>query len=55
VSNKTHLRHSKWLQQQQRRRTRAVTSLLLVLAFVALLVLAVAMVSSGHGVPPGVR
>jgi cell division protein FtsL len=54
MSNKTHLRHSKWLQQQQQRRNR-ITALLLVLLFVVLLVVAVAMVSTGHGVPPGVR
>jgi hypothetical protein len=32
-----------------------VVALLLALLFLVLLVLAVAMVSSGHGIPPGVR
>jgi predicted nucleic acid-binding Zn ribbon protein len=54
MSNKTHLRHSKWLQQQQQRRNR-ITAVLMVLLFAVLLVVAVAMVSTGHGVPPGVR
>jgi hypothetical protein len=53
MSNKAHLRPHK--QQQPHSRYRALIGLLMVLLFVALLVLAVAMVSSGHGIPPGVR
>ena len=52
MSNKTHLRPRKRQQQASRNR---VAGLLLALLFLALVVLAVAMVSSGHGVPPGVR
>ena len=51
MSNKPHLRPHK----QQQSGLNRTTALLLVLLFVALLVVAVAMVSSGHGVPPGVR
>jgi hypothetical protein len=51
MSNKAHLRPHK----QPQRQSRVVVALLVVLVFLALIVLAVAMVMSGHGVPPGVR
>ena len=52
MSSKAHLRPRKRQQQGSRN---YVVALLLVLLFLVLLVLAVAMVSSGHGIPPGVR
>jgi hypothetical protein len=52
MSSKAHLRPHKRQQQGSRK---YVVALLLALLFLVLLVLAVAMVSSGHGIPPGVR
>jgi hypothetical protein len=52
MSSKAHLRAQK---RQQRGSRNYVVALLLALLFLLLLVLAVAMVSSGHGIPPGVR
>jgi hypothetical protein len=52
MSNKAHLRPHKRQQQGSRN---YVVALLLALLFLVLLALAVAMVSSGHGIPPGVR
>jgi hypothetical protein len=52
MSNKTHLRPRK---QQQQPKSRVVIGLLMALLFLGLVIIAVAMVSSGHGVPPGVR
>jgi hypothetical protein len=53
MSNKAHLRPHQRQQQQGSRNV--VIGLLVALLFLALIFLAVAMVSSGHGVPPGVR
>jgi hypothetical protein len=52
MSSKAHLRPRK---RQQRGSRNYVVAALLALLFLVLLVLAVAMVSSGHGIPPGVR
>jgi hypothetical protein len=52
MSNKAHLRPHKRPQQGSRNRAAA---LLLALLFVALVALAVVMVSSGHVIPAGVR
>jgi preprotein translocase subunit SecG len=52
MSNKAHLRPHKRPQQGGMNR---MTALLMALLFIVLVVVAVAMVSSGHGVPPGVR
>ena len=51
MSNKAHLRPHK----RQQTSPNYVVALLLALLFLLLLALAVAMVSSGHGIPPGVR
>jgi hypothetical protein len=52
MSSKAHLRPHK---RQQKGSRNYVVALLLALLFLVLLALAVAMVSSGHGIPPGVR
>jgi hypothetical protein len=53
MSNKAHLRPHK--RQQQGSRNRVAALLLALLVFLALVALAVVMVSSGHVIPPGVR
>jgi hypothetical protein len=53
MSNKPHLRPHKQTQRQSG--LNRTTAMVMALLFVVLVVVAVAMVSSGHGVPPGVR
>jgi hypothetical protein len=53
MSNKPHLRPHKQLQRQSG--WNRMTAVLMALLFIVLIIVAVAMVSSGHGVPPGVR